>query len=111
MAAKRVRVSPQAERDIDNEAVYLAEEADTVTGIRFFDAAYATFNALLDTPGMGRERPVGNSRIIDVRQWAVSGFEKYLIFYRVVSPGIDIVRVLHGARDIDRVLDEETYSE
>ena len=108
MATKRVRVTPQAERDIDNAVIYFAAEADIETVIRFFDAAHETFRALLDTPGMGRARPVGNPRIADVRQWAVSGFGKHLIFYRVTPTGINVIRVLHGAKDIDRVLDEET---
>lgn len=80
MAAKRVRLTPQAERDIDNAVLYLAEEADAETAIRFFDAAHETFQDLLDVPGMGRMRPVSNPRIADVRQWSISGFSKHLIF-------------------------------
>ena len=108
MAAKRVRVTPQAERDIDSETLYLAEEAGNETGIRFFEAAHETFKTLLDMPGMGKSRQVENPRIKSVRQWSVSGFEKMLIFYQIVPFGIDIVRVLHGERDIDRILNEET---
>lgn len=108
MPVKRVRITPQAERDINSETVYLAEEADAETGIRFFEAAHETFRALLAMPGMGRRRALNNPRLSDIRQWSVSGFEKHLIFYRSVPSGIDIVRVLHGARDIDRILDEET---
>ena len=110
MAVKRIRITPQAERDLNNEVVYLAEEADAETGIRFFEAAHETFRGLLDMPGMGRIRALNNPRLADIRQWSVSGFEKHLIFYRIVVSGIDIVRVLHGARDIDRVLDEETQN-
>ena len=57
---------------------------------------------------MGRVRPVGNPRIAEVWKWAVSNFGKFLIFYQINGDGIDTVRVLHGARDIDRILDEET---
>jgi toxin ParE1/3/4 len=109
MATKRVRITPQAERDIDNEVVYLATESDVSVGFCFFDAVHATFQALLDMPGMGKVRPVGNPCIADIRQWVVSGFGKYLIFYRIVSDGIEIIRVLHGARDIDRILEDETF--
>jgi plasmid stabilization system protein ParE len=31
--------------------------------------------------------------------------EKHLVFCRLTGDGIEIVRVLHGARDIDRILD------
>jgi hypothetical protein len=31
----------------------------------------------------------------------------YLVFYRQITAGIEIVRVLHSARDIQRILAEE----
>ena len=37
----------------------------------------------------------------------VSRFKAHVVFYRPVAGGIEIVRVLHGARDIDGVLAEE----
>ena len=41
-----------------------------------------------------------------VRVFPVSRFKKYLVFYRPVADGIEILRVLHGARDIDDLLAE-----
>jgi toxin ParE1/3/4 len=41
-----------------------------------------------------------------VRRWPVSGFERWLIFYLPRRDGVDIVRVLHGARDIERAIGE-----
>ncbi|NJK75351.1 MAG: type II toxin-antitoxin system RelE/ParE family toxin [Microcoleus sp. SU_5_6] len=34
------------------------------------------------------------------------GFKRYLIFYRTAETGIEILRVLHGARDLEAILDE-----
>jgi len=56
---------------------------------------------------MGKTREVRNPRLSGLRQWRVKGFESYLIFYRPIPEGIEVLRVLHGARDIDRILDEE----
>jgi toxin ParE1/3/4 len=39
--------------------------------------------------------------------WLVKGFEKYLIFYRTTDELVEIVRVLHAARDIDGILSAE----
>jgi len=58
-------------------------------------------------PQMGTPRQFRNSRLIGLRMWRVPGFEKHLIFYRVTEGGIEVVRVLHGARDIQRILDDE----
>jgi toxin ParE1/3/4 len=42
-----------------------------------------------------------------VRRLPVKGFENYLIFYVPRSGGIDVIRVLHGARDIDNLFETE----
>ena len=34
-------------------------------------------------------------------------FGRYLVFYLPISDGIDVVRVLHGARDVDKVFGED----
>ena len=36
-----------------------------------------------------------------------SKFRKYLVFYVPIPGGIEVFRVLHGARDIDGILDAE----
>jgi toxin ParE1/3/4 len=34
-------------------------------------------------------------------------FGRYLVFYLLIGDGIDVVRVLHGARDVDTVFGED----
>lgn len=43
-----------------------------------------------------------------MRSWVVSGFENYLIFYRPLPEGIEVVRFVHGARDTPSLLDDES---
>ena len=92
---------PEAKRDLVEIADYIARDSIDAAH-RFLDAADSTFRDLLDFPGMGPVRDVGNERLGELRSWAVRGFANYLIFYRVTTEAIEIVRVLHGARDIDR---------
>jgi len=42
-----------------------------------------------------------------VRMIAVKGFKNYLLFYLEQETSIDIIRVLHGARDIPEALQLE----
>ena len=35
------------------------------------------------------------------RVWRISGFEKHLIFYRPRPEGVEILDVIHGARDLE----------
>jgi hypothetical protein len=45
-----------------------------------------------------------------LRVFPVKGFSSFLLFYRPTAHGIELVRVLHGARDAPRVLEEDTES-
>jgi toxin ParE1/3/4 len=40
-----------------------------------------------------------------VRRWPVKGFENWLIFYIPKRNGVEIVHIIHGARDIQGLLD------
>jgi len=40
-----------------------------------------------------------------LRRWPVKGFENWLIFYLPRRNGVEIVHLIHGARDIESLLD------
>lgn len=40
----------------------------------------------------------------EVRQWRIKDFQEYLVFYRILDERVEILRVLHGARDLDGIL-------
>lgn len=74
---------------------------------RVQDAAFRAFERLASMPELGTRRKLANPRLKSVRCWPVPGFHQYLIFYRPVDQqGVEIVRVLHGARNIAAILDE-----
>jgi toxin ParE1/3/4 len=101
------RVLPAADRDLDDQAAYLATQASLETALRFYDAASSTFANLAGMPGIGERWQSANPRLAALRVWRIAGFEKHLIFYRPADDGIDIVRIIHAARDIDSVLEGE----
>jgi toxin ParE1/3/4 len=72
---------------------------------RLVDAAYETFKTLAANPGLGRRRQFRGPRLRDVCSWRISGFENYLIFYRGVGKGVQVLHVYHGARDIEALFD------
>jgi toxin ParE1/3/4 len=69
----------------------------------FFDAAEAAFARLAALPSIGATVPFASTLAQGMRVWRVEGFERYLIFYRAVEHGIEVVRVLHAARDFPMV--------
>ncbi len=100
-------VLPAADLDLDRLADYLAREASLDTALRFYDATRTTFEKIARMPGIGQKRDSANPLLAGLRLCRVEGFEKHLVCYRSTNEGVEIIRVLHGARDIDSVLDEE----
>ena len=61
---------------------------------------------LAEMPGLGSRRDFSNPILVDIRSWIIKGFPNHLIFYRPTTRGIEVVRVLHGARDLGLLLGE-----
>lgn len=92
--------------DLINLSYYIAQDDETAAN-RFLDAVADSFEQLARMPRIGVERAFQNSQLVGVRMWFVQGFERHLIFYRVLDDAIEILRVLHSARDIENIFDEE----
>ena len=56
-------------------------------------------------PGMGVVTSFSGSEDRVLHRWRIRGFENFLIFYRPIEDGIEVIRVLHGAREIERVFE------
>jgi toxin ParE1/3/4 len=56
------------------------------------------FRVLAERPSIGRLR---NELVEGLRSFPIG---RYVIFYLAIPDGIEIVRVLHGARDVDSIL-------
>jgi toxin ParE1/3/4 len=102
-----VRRRDRARQDLIDIFRYLAREAGVRTAGRFFAQAEATFEELADQPRMGTRYEAENPAFGDIRYFPIKRFKKYLVFYLPAAHGVDIVRVLHGARDIHGILAEE----
>jgi toxin ParE1/3/4 len=67
---------------------------------------------LADQPGIGRIWKSPLPHLAGIRVYPMpSGFRNYLIFYRPLENGIEVLTILHGARDIEAVLDSRPFSE
>ena len=73
--------------------------------MRFLRAAEETFLELARMPGMGIATSLGDAGDRNLRRWRIRGFENFLIFYRPMEDGIEVIRVLHGAREIERLFE------
>jgi toxin ParE1/3/4 len=90
------RVTDEARADLDAIWLYVAERGGTETADRLIDAIIERFPRLASIPGMGVAR---EDFAPGLRSFPVGD---YLTFYRRTTGRIDIVRVLHGRRDLPR---------
>jgi toxin ParE1/3/4 len=91
--------------DLDEQAAYIQRESPNAA-IRFLAAANATFQRLAAMPELGQRQEFGRKELLGLRVWQVQGFENFLIFYRPVERGIEVLRVLHAARDAAGIFDD-----
>jgi toxin ParE1/3/4 len=88
-----IKRTAQAEEDLIEIWIYIAQdnpgEAD-----RVLDDIEDRFFALANNPLIGRLRP---DIAPELRYFTVGN---YLILYRTLPDGVQIVRVIHGARDL-----------
>jgi toxin ParE1/3/4 len=103
----RILRRPLADADLVAIFRYYAREAGFRIADRFFSEAESTFARLAGMPGMGSRYAPEEPLYADLRYFPVSRFRDYLVFYRPVTDGIEVIRVLHGARDIDSLLADE----
>lgn len=101
---RQVTRKPAVLRDLIEQADYIAQNNPEVA-LRFLQSADATFLFLAEAPELGTVCNFSNPELKDVRRWRVKGFDNHLIFYRAVEHGVDIIRVLHGARDIAAIFE------
>ena len=90
---KRAIFAPAAEADLEAIYDYIATE-NLVAASKLVARLEELATRLTETPGMGRARA---ELLPDLRSFP---FGNYVLFYRPTEGGIEIVRVLHGARDV-----------
>ena len=103
----RVVFRPSANHDLMAVFRHYAREAGLRVADRFFVQAEATFARLAKMPGIGTRYEPEEPLFADSRYFPVSCFRTYLVFYRPIPNGVEVLRVLHGARDIAQILAEE----
>ncbi len=96
----RYVVRPKADEDLNEQAYYFATQAEPELGHRFLLAAHETFTLLASQPQMGWHPRLAHPELASVRMFKVSGFEKMLVLYRAHGDGVDILRVVHGSRNL-----------
>ncbi|MGL6226260.1 MAG: type II toxin-antitoxin system RelE/ParE family toxin [Thermoguttaceae bacterium] len=94
-------VFEQAKRDAELIGDYIADR-NSSAAIRFALAIPKTFELLCQMPKIGDRVP----KHPGIRMRRVVGFGNYLVFYRLVDNTLQVLRILHGARNVADLLTE-----
>jgi plasmid stabilization system protein ParE len=76
------------------------------SALRFLDSVEATLLNLEKHQEMGRTYHALNPKLLGIRVWRVKNFKRVLIFYRPQTYGIEVLDLIHGARDFSAILDD-----
>ncbi len=93
-------LAPSTTRDLDRLSQYFFE-TNVEAGERLFNAFNQQFYNLTKFPNLGKPYPHLNPSIRGLL------VEKYIIFYRVTTTQVEIVRVVDGRQDLKQLFIEE----
>ena len=97
---KPVLIRPSADRDMDEIFAWIARE-DAMAAERLVRRIFEAARSLRDFPERGAPHPeIGP----DARALLVG---RYLVLYRVGPDSVDILRIVHGARELTGLLGGE----
>ncbi len=102
----RLVLAPAARDDLDAIHSYISADNSQVAD-RVIDSAFETFALLTRNPELGRGRNFQKPSLRALRSFGISTYPNYVIFYRLKEDVVEIVRVLHGARDFDELFGVE----
>lgn len=103
----RYVAKPQVDEDLIRDARWI-EQDNPDAAERFLEASFEGFEFLARVPEAGVRARFKDERLKDVRFWVLPPpFNKWLVFYRIESDAVSILRVLYGAQNWRR--EPETF--
>jgi toxin ParE1/3/4 len=102
-------IRPAARDDIIRQfRYYLVDQDAPEVANLFLEAVQEAIEEILRMPGMGAPKHLSNDALAGLRSWHVQKFDHIRIYYLVQENTLRVVRVLHGKRDINRILERES---
>ena len=100
-------IGPAARDDILRQYRYLlVQEDNPEVAQRFLAAVQAAVSKICQRPSIGAPKLIENPKLVGLRPWPVAGFTS--IYYLVAGNNLRVIRVLHGKRDINPMLENES---
>jgi toxin ParE1/3/4 len=102
----RIVERPEARRELEDIAVHIGTHRPSAAR-RFLATAQKLYATLAAMPALGSLWEPENPRFAGVRYFPIPRYPNYVIFYRPLSDGVEILHILHGARDLGPLLEAD----
>src|SRR5258705_6671396 len=100
---RELYLRPMAKAAIEAIAVRIAQD-NLSASIRFTERVQETLNRVLFWPLCGAELRIRIAKLRGLRSYPIRGYRNYIVYYLPRQDGIDVVHVIHGARNLRKVL-------
>jgi toxin ParE1/3/4 len=100
----RLVLSDAASADILEQADWYVEQSGRPLAQRWEAAVTSAISYAVSHPAAGALCTFRSPELRSVRRTPIRGFPKHLLFYRFDEGEVLILRVVHGARDLERLL-------
>ena len=104
MKKPRLVLSDAAVADILEQADWYAAQSGQALAKRWEKAVTSAVLRVVTRPTAGTLSAFASSELNNVRRTTIPGFSKHLLFYSFGEEEVLILRIVHGARDLERLL-------
>jgi toxin ParE1/3/4 len=99
-----LRLTDVAVSDIQEQADWYEKRSGHALARRWENEVTAALIRIEKNPRSGAKCSFSADELQGIRRMPITGFPRHLIFYRAEEKEIRILRVVHGARDLESLL-------
>ena len=103
MNDSRLHLTKTAIADVIEQADWYEMQASPALTHKLEAAVAAALLRILDNAQHGAPCNFQSAELIGVRRATIPGFLKHLVFYQIQQDRLVILRVIHGARDLENL--------
>jgi toxin ParE1/3/4 len=100
-----VTFSPAAEQDLSDILEFIAKDNKRAAD-RVANEVFVTLDVLCVNPEAGKVRQFKSPQLSGIHSYVLKQFHNYIVFYRLCAGNLEVIRLLHGARDFETLFEE-----
>jgi toxin ParE1/3/4 len=106
----RIEYAPWFDADFRLRTAWYVEHAGVELAEGFITAVEVSVKRIADNPWLGRRPYPRDVSLAEVRSLVVEKpFHRHVLFYRISEDTLKLERLIHGARDLPRRIQESPY--